>query len=292
MKVVVFGANGFIGGAVSEELSKSGHEVYNGTLLESSEQIDLLDPRALEKYISQTKPDTIVNCAGVVSGEPEDFEKNVQFTHNILQSIHDSGIKVKRVVVSGSAGEYGQVSGLPVSEDVPLNGTSPYAISKIREEQEALRLSEEYNIPVVVTRIFNPIGPNMKERFLIPGLIKQIKAIKEGAKDYIEISRLDANRDYIDVRDIAKAMRLIIEDSPRQSVYNIGSGSATSNGEILELLLKNSKLEDSPKIVETSDQPEPQLATQADISLLKREFGWEPSRTIEDVIKETLDETK
>lgn len=292
MRVVVFGANGFIGGAVAAELSQSGHQIYNGISPETGELVDLLDANAVQKYISETRPDSIINCAGIVSGEPTDFEKNVQFTHNILEAVHNSGTTIKRVVVSGSAGEYGEVTTLPVNESVPLNGKSPYAESKIKEEQEALQLSEEYKIPVVVARIFNPLGPNMKERFLIPGLIRQIKAIKEGASDSIEISRLDAKRDYIDVRDIAKAMRLIIEDSPKEHVYNIGSGRATSNREILELILEHSKLKEIPKVVETSESPEPQFASQADITSIHGEFGWTPSKSIEEVIKETINEAE
>lgn len=290
MKVIVFGARGFIGGAVAAELSQSGHEIYDGTSLETGESVNLLDINAVQKYISETNPDSVINCAGIVGGNPADFEKNVQFTHNILEAIHNSGASVKRVVVCGSAGEYGEVTTLPVNEDAPLNGRSPYAASKIKEEQEALKLSKEYEVPVVVARIFNPLGPNMKERFLIPSLIRQIKAIKEGTSDSIEISRLDAKRDYIDVRDIARAMRLIIEDRPERHVYNIGSGRATSNREILDILLKNSNLEESPKVTETSDSPEPQFAVQAGTSTIQSEFGWQPSKSIEDVIKEILDE--
>lgn len=129
----------------------------------------------------------------------------------------------------------------------------------------------------------------MKERYLIPNLILQVKAIKEGVTDHIELSRLDSKRDYIDVRDIAKAFRIIAEDKPTYNVYNVGSGSAVANGQLLDLLLKDSNIKTSPKIIETAESPEPQFATQADISRIQNDLGWHPSKPINQVIKEIVD---
>ena len=286
MKVAVFGANGFIGRAVTHEMRGAGHDVVEGTDSITGESVDLLNQDAVTAYLHDTKPEVIINCAGVVAGG--DFENNVRFTKDILNGVKQADIDVKRVIVTGSAGEYGQVSHLPVSEDTELNATSAYAVSKIKEEQTALGLAEETDTSVVVARVFNPLGPGMHERFLVSGLLKQIRAIKDGQADHIEISRLDAARDYLAVSDTAVAFRLLAEGEPREKVYNIGSGVSSTNGQLLDLLLAGSTLEKRPEIVETMSDPEPQTASQADVSRIEQEFGWRPSKSLPRIIEEII----
>lgn len=287
MKVAVFGADGFIGGAVAHEVASSGHEVLKGRDTDNN-LVDLLNEEAVKKYLQDNKPEVIINCAGVVDPSG-DFSDNVRFTRNIIIGASFAKLALKGIIISGSAGEYGVVRELPVSEDTALLGDSPYALSKIEEEQTALRLGQQHKIPVTVARVFNPIGPGMKERFLVPNLWGQIQSIEKGENDHIEISRLDAKRDYISVYDIATAYRCIAEGTPSQEVYNIGTGISTSNEELFNLLLENSKLETRPKIIETSDSPEPQIASQADISRISMEFQWQPKHGLKETIRRILE---
>lgn len=288
MKIAVFGAEGFLGRALVKELQTSGHDVQRGVDTETGDRIDLLDAVALKAYFQKVTPETIVNCAGVVDASRE-FENNVRFSENILIAVAAAGLSVRNIIIMGSSAEYGEPAGLPVAEDAQLKGVSPYALSKIKEEQTALAFAEESKVSVIVARVFNPLGIGMKEKFLIPGLLRQIRGFRLGEQDHIEISRLDSRRDYIDVRDVARALKALTEGSPRHKTYNIGSGTATSNAEVLELLLKNLKLSSRPRIIETSETPEPQVASQADISRIRQEFGWEPKVILEQTIKDVID---
>lgn len=291
MKILVFGSDGFIGRNVCKELDK-GHNVIRavrGNVASSDTvQVDLLNQDSIGIALKKVCPDIIINCAGVVDASM-DVEQNVQFTKNILEQAARTG-GVKRVIISGSAGEYGRVSpeNIPVNENTPLNADSGYGFSKLKEERLALELSQKHKINVVVLRIFNPIGKDMADRFLIMRLLQQLKEYQSGKRDNVELARLDAKRDYVSVEDIASAFRIIVEGEPQENVYNVGSGYSTTNGELLELILKNSKLDSRPQIKETSSDPEPLVAVCADISRISDEFGWHSKRNIDEIVGEIV----
>jgi GDP-4-dehydro-6-deoxy-D-mannose reductase len=123
---------------------------------------------------------------------------------------------------------------------------------------------------------------------LIPKLIAQVAAVKAGTSPAIEVSRLDSRRDYIDVRDVARAFRLIAEGNPSHEVYNVGSGMATSNAELIEMVLAESDLAVQPTIVETAAEPEALVAIQADISRLHHDFDWQPQHQLAETVKEIV----
>jgi GDP-4-dehydro-6-deoxy-D-mannose reductase len=289
MRVVVFGSGGFIGRAVAEEMTAAGHEVFGGND-GTPERVDLLSAEAISEYLREVKPSVIMNCAGVVSPEG-DFDNNGRFTENIISGAILASISLRQVIITGSAGEYGQVTELPVKEETELLGDSPYALSKIHEENIALELSEKENIPVVVARVFNPVGRGMKGRFLVTNLLNQIENIKSGETDHLEVSRLDSVRDYVAVKDIATAYRYLAEGSPKHNVYNIGSGISTTNKDLVGLIVKYSQISRDVNIVETSPEPEPQVASQADISRITQDLNWQPTYKLEDTVKELVNET-
>jgi GDP-4-dehydro-6-deoxy-D-mannose reductase len=290
MRVLVFGAGGFLGAAVVKELAEHGHEVLDGSDLATGKRIDLLDAEAVETYLHNALPEVIVNCAGIV-GASVNVDSNARLTENILSAVKGLPKPMPRVIITGSAAEYGQVADLPVNEEAPFNAAGAYALSKVKEEQIALAMAEANSIDVTIVRLFNAVGPGMKSKFLIPGLLRQIKACQQGTEDSIELSRLDSARDYVDVRDVAQAYRLLIESKPARQVYNIGSGVSTTNGEILEMLIKNCTIPTRPKIVETLSEPEVTVACQAEISRISQEFGWKPAHSLEQTIKDITDAT-
>lgn len=287
MRVLVIGANGFVGRGVSEALSGK-HEVipsYRGSQHDGP-SIDLQDPKSIADALNEVRPDAIVDCVGIVENSDKAADNPV-FTRNLLEQVAASALPIKRVVIMGSAGEYGPVEKLPVSEDTPRRATSPYGVSKIEEVDTALDFREK-GLPVVVARLFNPIGSGMPDRMIIPGVMRQLVEVNAGRKDTVEVGRLDAKRDYIDVADVGNAVAALLSKTPKEAVYNIGSGVSTTNRQLVELILAESGLKVQPNIVETSDTPEPLFAVQADISRLHNEFGWEPRVSIEDTVRSVI----
>lgn len=290
MKVALFGASGFIGSALYDTL-RDGHEVFRVGRLEVGEgndyKADLLEEKEIEEVLTEISPDIVINAAGIVDTS-QDTSQNGIFTKNILKALHGGSIKPKLVVLAGSAGVYGRVDSLPVPEDAPLRADSGYSLAKLEEEKAALDLAKRYNQRVVIARIFNPIGKGMAKKFFVVRVREQIKRAEEGDSNKIEISRKDSLRDYIAVEDVANAIRLVIEGNPKHDIYNIGSGTATSNEELLQIMLKNSTVEGSVEVIETQSAPEPLVAGQADVTRIQEEFSWRPEKKLVDSVKEIM----
>jgi len=291
MRILVFGSSGFIGKSVVAALAAD-HEVYRGDRTSDGNKnglaVDLLDQASVLEVLNSVKPEVVINCAGTVENNEKALAINPVITLNIFQAIVLTKLPVKKVIISGSAGEYGIVDkDGSVDEKVPLMGTSFYARSKVLESSVALAFSRLSGIPVVVTRIFNPIGAGMHPRFLLPNLIKQGWEIKAETRTRVELSRLDAKRDYINVLDIAEAIKLIAENDCPNTVYNIGSGNPITNGQLMEGILEQLGVElGKVTLVETSEMPEPNYAVHADITRMNTDFGWKPEYDIATTINQ------
>ena len=178
MKILIFGADGFVGSAVAKELSDK-HEVYKAVRNKSvgitEVDADLTKKDSVLRAIKNVRPDAVINCAGIV----ENTEKamlNAVFTLNLLESIKDSEQDIKKIIVCGSASEYGvrDQIGRAIHENANLNASSLYGESKIKESTLALKFGEKNNLPVVVVMIFNPIGLGMNPRLLLPNILPLI----------------------------------------------------------------------------------------------------------------------
>lgn len=289
MKILVAGGDGFIGRNVARTLISQGHEVYKSSRTKEGDsfvKIDLLDSSQVTERIGDVRPEIIINCAGVV-GSGADFNENVYITRNLIEAIAEVGLRLHRLVICGSAGEYGQISQdqWPVKETSSLNATNPYAISKVEEEKAALTLSAQYGIDTIVARVFNPIGADMPAKFLISNILRQIDQVKNGSTDPITVGRLDALRDYVDVADVAEALALLATRDHTYDVYNIGSGVATSTQEVVRCILEKSGLPLDTSVSETSPDPEPSVASMADITRLQEDFSWQPRISLQQTIE-------
>jgi GDP-4-dehydro-6-deoxy-D-mannose reductase len=291
MKVLILGADGFVGRGIAAEASRR-HEVFASTRKQDEYNVDLTDQDAVESLLRKTNPEIIVNAAGIVENSERSM-LNVTFTSNILHAALEIGLKPKLIICS-SAGLYGHVNedDLPVPETLPTNPIGQYATSKKIEEETALQFGKENSITVLAARLFNPIGPGMHERFLITNILHQINQIKHSEREHIEISRLDSRRDYIDLRDIARAVVSLFEVEANDRVYNIGSGRATNNATILNLLLASEGLPIDTPVKETSELPEQTVACQADIRRISAATGWSPKYSLEETIQGVIDASK
>lgn len=296
MKVLVIGANGFVGRHLTEELlnDKNIDTVTSSREGCTDHVIDLLDRKSIRSVLDDVLPDVVISCAGIINNTDNAY-LNRDFCNNLFVEIVGKGAPYPKVILSGSASVYGEVGdeNRIVNEDTALNATSNYGRSKIQEEEVAFQFAKRYDMNVVIARIFNPIGSGMGEKFLMTNLLKQIVDIKSRKSSTIEISRLDSLRDYIDVRDVARALHSIAlkDDHAGYRVLNIGSGHATSNGEILESMLRLVELDEKPTIIETRTEPEPLYASCADISRIKSEYNWEPKYDLVSTIEEIIHES-
>lgn len=300
MKVLLIGANGFAGRYLRRELENNSYEVICVDAVTSDpsvRRIDMLDPEASEELIKETAPDYIFNLAGQAAPSIS-WEKvlltmhlNIDISVNILEAVRKHCPKA-RVILIGSANQYdgSKAADGVISEETPLNNTSPYDISKNTQEELVRMMVRRYDLDVIMTRSFNHIGPGQRPGFVVTDYCKRIVSLERGEIDTFTFGNLDSWRDFSDVRDVVRAYRLIAENGVKNEIYNIGSGKSFYIRDIIGKLI-----ELSPKAMEKVALP-PRLPddelvhVRADISKLRSVCDFEPEYDVFETIKDVLEE--
>ncbi|MFH2020867.1 MAG: GDP-mannose 4,6-dehydratase [archaeon] len=295
MRALVIGADGFVGPYLISELLKSGYDVI-GTYLKSKpglnitlRKLDILNKIELTKTINELNPDVIFNLAAIssvkMSFDMPDMTMQVNYegTKNILDFA-----KKSKIILIGSAEEYGNPLSIPIKEEHLLNPKNPYGKSKKIAEEAGIQTSKEGG-KVIILRSFNHIGAGQTTDFAVSSFAKQISDIEKGKSDCIKVGNLDAIRDFTDVRDIAIAYVLASEKCKYGVPYNIcsGKGYRISDllGKLCKMSLSNIKIEQDPDRMRPSDIP----VFVGDNSRFSKLSGWEPKISIDDSLKTILD---
>jgi GDP-4-dehydro-6-deoxy-D-mannose reductase len=301
-KILVTGANGFAGQHVVAELVNSGYEVVaiGGSQAADIKEtsgisymtLDLTDRAETEK-INFNEVMGVVHLAGMTSvgasfDQPMQYMMiNIGIVINLFESALKQGARPRFLIVS-SGTLYDPKASQPLTETSPVLPNSPYAVSKIGKEQMAQYYATR-GFETVIARPFNHIGPGQGPGFIVPDFAKQIVAIEKGTKDSMVVGNLDAKRDYTDVRDIARAYRLLLEKGKSGEAYNICSGNPISGHEILEGLSKaaniNPKVEQDPDKVRPSDTP----VLVGSHDKLTADTGWQPKISLEKTLSDVIE---
>lgn len=220
-------------------------EVYEQESLNSREPIEI---------ITDFQPDYVI-CLHGNSFVPdnrilrESIETNVIIPLKLLEAVAEysnSSKNLKKIIVVGSAIEYGRTYQEPISENFPLHPSSVYGLTKIFLYNTAFYYMEK-GLPMLYIRQFNCVGPGQRASFLIPSLCRQIALIEKGmASPLIEIGDMHQERDFIDARDSSRAYLLLLQQGQAGNVYNVGSGHIRSVGQVLNEIIKLSGLKKSP----------------------------------------------
>ena len=294
--IVVTGVNGFVGKHLARELKNSGHVVIGlGTAQEVNPEI----LNVVDKYycvdLSEAWPeldfnvDTIIHLAGLaIVGES--FQKPQEYINinsAIMTRMCEYYLQTKqrpRILVVSSGAVYDPAKPMPLREESSMIYNSPYTISKALVEHQASYYRQR-NLDCVVVRPFNHIGPGQTAGFLIPDVIKQLK---DG--DHIVVGNISSKRDYTDVRDIARAYRLLSEAGSLQyATYNACSGKSRSGKEMIQLIkdLMNKPsavIEIDPSKVRPTDSPD----IYGDISRLQEDTHWRPEISLKQTLQDCI----
>lgn len=293
MKVLVTGADGFVGKHLTKYLESCGDEV-NG--IDRSSGADILEPSTLKRIFEAVRPDAVYHLAGFsdVGGSwqnPLDtFRANADGTLNVLQACTQAN--VSRVLAVSSADVYGRVSTdqLPIREDAPLRPVTPYAASKVAADFLALQAWLGYGLEVIRVRAFNHLGPGQTNRFVAPALAERIASNELEGGELVPVGNLTPRRDFTDVRDVVRAYRLLIENGEPGEVYNVCSGRDISISELAERLVALAKtpmrLEGDPDLQRTVDTP----VLRGDFSKLADATGWKPTIDLDVTLGDILTE--
>ena len=174
-RVLVTGASGFIGHKTALYFLNNGYDVVGWNRSEGNnefpiQKVDLADEDELLRQLFSVNPDIIIHCAGAadvgksVKDPTMDYHGNVTITHNLLFALHKAGMEKTRVVFLSSAGVYGNPAALPITENMPLNPLSPYAVHKVMCEEFCKYFVNNYGMNVKVARIFSAYGAGLKKQ--------------------------------------------------------------------------------------------------------------------------------
>lgn len=310
-RIFITGADGFIGSHLTESLVREGYSVrafvmYNsfnswGWLDHVSTEIrknikifagDIRDPRGVNEAMRGC--DAVLHLAALIAipysyHSPDTYiDTNVKGTLNVLQSARELG--VKRVIHTSTSEVYGTARFVPITEEHPLQGQSPYSASKIGADQLAYSFFSSFDLPVVIARPFNTYGSRQSARAVIPTVITQITS---GAKQ-LKLGAITPTRDFSYVQDTVDAFIATLKsDKGLGEVVNFGSNFEISISDVAALIaeIMNVKIDitsDTERMRPVNSEVE---RLWADNSKVKELFGWSPKYAGRDGLARGLLET-
>ncbi|MDD5298998.1 MAG: NAD-dependent 4,6-dehydratase LegB [Gallionella sp.] len=310
-KLLVTGADGFIGSHLTEALVRQGYDVrafvlYNsfnswgwldhcGNDVKGKFEIftgDIRDPHGVKKAMQDC--DTVMHLAALIAipysyHSPDTYvDTNVKGTLNVVQAARELG--VRKVVNTSTSEVYGTAKFVPITEEHPLQGQSPYSATKIGADQIAMSFYNAFNTPVTTIRPFNTYGPRQSARAIIPTVITQIAS----GKRKIKLGALHPTRDFNFVADTVRGFIAVAEsDKSVGEVINIGSNFEVSIGDTVQLIAEVMGVEIEIATEQERLRPEKSEVDRlwADNSKAKNLTGWEPAYGSREGLKRGLAET-
>lgn len=306
MRTLITGMTGFVGGHLVRSLLSDGAEVH-GTLLTTVTEtpppgttghpVDIADPGAMSALVASVEPDAVFHLAGAASvgqsfADPSGtWHVNVEGTRGVLEAVRRSASNC-RVVVALSGEEYGRVplDQLPVTEDTPLNPLSPYAESKVAADHLCAEYQRDHGLAVLRLRAFNQIGPGQDPRFVLPSICKQVADAEMAGESVcrLELGNIDTRRDFLDVRDVVAAYRMLIDRGNPAQAYLAGAGRSLAVRDLLDVVVSLARIPvqvvSDPTRIREGEQPDLYAEPRA-----LKDLGWEPRIPLETSILDTLD---
>lgn len=257
-------------------------------------KVDVTDRADVTLGIIEAQPDRVVHLAGSphVGQSWRDawmpLKTNVVGTHNVLEAIRQHRPH-SRVLVVTSAMIY-RASDEPLDEDAAVGPSSPYGFSKLAQDQLALAAAREDELDVVVARPFNHVGPGQDPSFFLSSFAKQIALIEAGlSPPEIHVGNLDAERDLSDVRDVVEAYVRLLGAGVAGRPYNICSDKTHRVGDLLERLIALARVPVTQVIDPARLRPSDVPRLVGSSARLRGELGWEPRRSIDVTLTDTLE---
>lgn len=307
-KVLVTGADGFIGSHLVEELIKKGYEVraftyYNSfndwgwldtlpvDIMRNVEvfQGDIRDPNGVAEAVRDTQ--AVFHLAALIAipfsyHSPDTYvDTNIKGTLNVLQAVRR--LETKRVLVTSTSEVYGTAQYVPIDERHPFQGQSPYSATKIGADRLAESFYRSFQLPVTIVRPFNTYGPRQSARAVIPTIITQLLA----GKTEIKLGALTPTRDFNYVKDTVHGFISIYESEKTVGEeINIATQKEISIGQLAKELIR--QINPAAAIVCDEERLRPEKSEVNRLlgcnEKIMRLTNWKPQYSLEEGLKETI----
>ncbi len=263
MRILVTGASGFVGQHLLRTLLDTGeHEIYGGTLdgaPAASEtlpadlirrvewlEVDVTSDASVTGAVETIRPEQVYHLAGQssVSGSFQDplgtWDVNATGTARLVEALQKLKDARARLLLISSAEVYGDVptDQQPIPESCALSPATPYGASKAAAEMAGLQAAHAGSLEVVVARSFNHTGPGQDTRFALPGMASRLMDIRGDPDPILRVGNLSAARDFLDVRDVVSAYRLLMQKGSTGTVYNVCSGQSVALSTLVDRLVE------------------------------------------------------
>jgi len=308
-KVLVTGADGFIGSHLTEYLMEKGYEVKAFTYYNSFNtwgwlecfpeeklreleifQGDIRDPNGVREAMKGTEG--VFHLAALIAipfsyHSPDSYvDTNIKGTLNVLQAARD--LDLERVLITSTSEVYGTARYVPIDENHPYQGQSPYSATKIGADRLAESFYRSFGLPVSIVRPFNTFGPRQSARAVIPTIISQLLA----GKEEIHLGSLTPTRDFNYVKDTAAGFYEIAKsDQTIGEEINIATQREISIGDLAHELIR--QINPSARIVCEKERTRPEKSEVNRLlgsnEKIKKLTGWQPRYTFEQGLAETVE---
>lgn len=306
-KVLVTGADGFIGSHLTELLIEQGYDVkafvyYNSfnswgwldSFPKEKRQFeifagDVRDPNGVREAMKGC--DAVFHLAALIAipysyHSPDTYvDTNIKGTLNVLQAARE--LETKRVLVTSTSEVYGTAQYVPIDENHPYQGQSPYSATKIGADRLAESFYRSFGLPVSIVRPFNTYGPRQSARAVIPTIITQLLS----GQDEIKLGALSPTRDFNYVKDTVNGfLQIYLSPDTIGEEINIATQQEISIGQLAEELIR--QINPNAKIVCDEERLRP---VKSEVNRLlgcnekiRRLTGWSPKYSLEEGLKETI----
>lgn len=293
--ILITGINGFVGKYLKEHTQQLNHQIYGFDIQadKSTENVvvdDISDIRVCRQVLKKSKPNVIFHLAGLLKSERPEvlYKANVLGTLSLFESI--TALERKPlVIVASSSAVYGSGEKIITENQTPHPKTH-YAISKLAQENLSLYYFYTHQIPVMIVRMFNILGPGQSPALACSSFARQIALAERNNTDEIVTGNLDALRDFVDVRDAVRAFEMIVENGKAGEIYNVCSGKAVPLNQCLSEMMSQSQKQLSARVdaerIQINDIP----IQVGSYQKIKNTCGWSPKISLKESLTDLLND--
>lgn len=308
-RALVIGASGISGGGMIAELLEAGIETWGTTRYRSfggvweqyisrihNAYADVMDLSSLLHVLKESNPTQIYYMAAIASIPYASvvplitYQTNVMGWVNMLEAVRFWNGNA-RILCPGSCAQYGLTAKthVPLTEESPFLPQTAYAASKCALDAIAYQYWDQWKIPIVRTRTFYLAGPGQVESYACASFAAQVARAEAGRQEVIKHGNLEAERDYMDVRDASHAYRFLLERGRAGEAYNMCSGHGTKMSWVLDTLKGMAKRPIKTEVEQARMRPAEIPTIVGSPAKLQNETGWKPRYTMEKTLADMLD---